>query len=85
MGMTRDLFKKIRNTKGKFPVKMGTIEERNGMDITKAQDIKKRWQEYTEQPYKKGLNDLDNHNGVTTHLQPEIQSVKSSGHWEALP
>ena len=73
MGKTRDLFKKIRNTKGKFHVKMGTIEDRNGMDITKVQDIKKRWQEYTEQPYKKGLNDLDNHNGVVTHLKPNIQ------------
>ena len=64
MGKTRDLFKKIRATKGKFHTKMGTIKDRNGMDQTEAADIKKRWQEYTEELYKKDLNDLDNHNGV---------------------
>ena len=64
MGKTSDLFKKIRDTTGKFNAKMGTIKDRNGMDLTAAEDIKKRWQEYTEELYKKDLNDLDNHNGV---------------------
>ena len=68
MGKTRDLFKKIRDTKGIFHAKMGTIKDRNGMDLTEAEDIKKRWQEYTEELYKKGLNDQDNHSGVITHL-----------------
>ena len=68
MGKTRDLFKKIRDTKGTFHAKMGTIEDRNGMDLTEAEDIKKSWQEYTEELYKKGLNDPDNQNGVITHL-----------------
>ena len=72
MGKTRDLFKKIRDTKGIFHAKMGTIKDRNGMDLTEAEDIKKRWQEYTEELYKKGLNDPHNHNGVTTHLEPDI-------------
>ena len=72
MGKTRDLFKKIRDTKGTFHAKMGTIKVRNGMDLTEAEDIKKRWQEYTEELYKKALNDLDNHNGVVTHLEPDI-------------
>ena len=63
---------------------MGTIKDRNSKDLTKAEEIKKMWQEYTEL-YKKGLNDPDNHDGVITHLQPEIQSMKSSGPWEALP
>src|SRR5574339_386297 len=72
MGKTRDLFKKIRNTKGTFYAKMGTIKGRNGMDLTEAEDIKKRWQEYTEELYKKGLNDPDNHDGVITHLEPDI-------------
>ena len=72
MGKTRDLFKKIRDTKGIFHAKMGTIKDRNGKDLTEAEDIKKRWQEYTEEPYKKGLNDLDNHSGVVTHLEPDI-------------
>ena len=67
MGKTRDLFKKMRTTKGTFHAKMGSIKERNGMDLTEAEDIKKRWQEHTEELYKKGLNDLDNHNGVVTH------------------
>ena len=72
MGMTRDLFKKIRDTKGRFQAKMGTIKDRNGMDLTEAEDIKKRWQEYTEEPYKNDLNDSDNHHGVITHLEPDI-------------
>ena len=72
MGKTRDLFKKTRDTKGKFHAKMDTIKDRNGMDITEAEDTKKRWQEYTEGLYKKDLNDPDNHNGVITHLEPDI-------------
>ena len=72
MGKTRDLFKKIRDTKGTFHAKMGTIKNRNGMDPTEIEDIKKRWQEYTEELYKKDLNDLDNHYGVVTHLEPDI-------------
>ena len=71
-GKTRDLFKKISNTKGIFHTKMGTIKDRNGMDITEAEDIKKRWQEYTEELYKKDLHDPDNHDGVITHLEPDI-------------
>ena len=71
MGKTRDLFKKIRDTKGAFHAKMGTIKVRNGMDLTEAGDIKKRWQEYTEL-YKKDLHDPDNHDGVITHLEPDI-------------
>ena len=71
MGKTRDLFKKIRDTKGTFHAKMGSIKDRNGMDLTEAEDIKKRWQEYTEL-YKKDLQDQDNHNGVITHLEPDI-------------
>ena len=72
MQKTRDLVKKIRDTMGTFHAKMGTIKDRNGMDLTEAEDIKKRWQEYTEELYKKYLNDLDNHNGVSTHLEPDI-------------
>ena len=72
MGKTRDLFKKIRDTKGTFHAKMGTIKDRNGMDLTEAEDIKKRWQEYTEDLYKKDLHDPDNHDGVITHLEPDI-------------
>ena len=72
MGKTRDLFKKIRDTKGIFHAKMATIKERNGMDLTEAEDIKKRWQEYTEELYKKDLRDPDNHNGVITQLEPDI-------------
>ena len=72
MGKTRDLFKKIRDTKGTFHAKMGTIEDRNGRDLTEAEDIKKRWQEYTEELYKKDLHDPDNHEGVITHLEPDI-------------
>ena len=72
MGKTRDLFKKIRDTKGTFHAKMGTIKDRNGMDLTEAEDIKKRWQEYTEKLYKKELHDPDDHDGVITHLEPDI-------------
>ena len=72
MGKTRDLFKKIRDTKGTFHAKMGSIKNRNGMDLTEAEDIKKRWQEYTEELYKKDLHDPDNHDGVITHLEPDI-------------
>ena len=72
MGKTRDLFKKIRDTKGIFHAKMGTIKDRNGMDLTEAEDIKKSWKEYTEEPYKKDLHDLDNHDGVITDLEPDI-------------
>ena len=72
MGKTRDLFKKIRDIKGTFHAKMGSIKDRNGMDLTEAEDIKKRWQEYTEELYKYGLNDLDNSDGVVTHLKPGI-------------
>ena len=71
MGKTRDLFKKIRDTKGTFHAKMGSIKDRNGMDLTVAEDIK-RWQEYTQEPYKKDLHDPDNHDGVITHLEPGI-------------
>ena len=72
MGKTRDLFKKIRDTKGTFHAKMGSIRDRNGRDLTEAEDIKKRWQEYTEALYKKDLHDPDNHNGVITYLEPDI-------------
>ena len=74
MGKTRDLFKKIRDTKGTFHAKMGTIKDRNSMDLTKAEDIKKRWQEYIEELelYKKDLHDPDTHDGVITHLEPDI-------------
>ena len=72
MGKTRDLFKKMRDTKGKFHAKMGMIKDRNCMDLREAEDIKKRGQEYTEEPYKKDLNDPDNHDGVITHLEPDI-------------
>ena len=72
MVKTRDLFKKTRDTKGTFHAKVGLIKDRNGMDLTEAEDIKKRWQEYTEELYKKDLLDPDNHNGVITHLEPDI-------------
>ena len=72
MGKTRDLFKKIRDTKGTFQAKMGSINDRNGMDLTEAEDVKKRWQEYTEELYKKDFHDQDNHDGVITHLEPDI-------------
>ena len=76
MGKTRDLFKKIRDTKGTFHAKMGTIKDRNGMDLTEAEDIKKRWREYTEELYKKDLHDPDNHGHVITHLEPDILECK---------
>ena len=79
MEKTRALFKKIRDTKGIFHAKMGSTKHRNGMDLTEAEDIQKRWQEYTEELYKKGLHDQDNHNGVITHLEPYTWNVKSSG------
>ena len=72
MGKTRDLFKKIRDTKGKFHATMGSLKDRNGMDLTKAEAIKKRWQEYTEELYKKDLHDPDNPDGVVTHQEPDI-------------
>ena len=72
MGKTRDLFKKIRAIKGTFQGKMGSIQDRNGMDLTEAEDIKKSWQEYTEELYKKDFHEPDNHNGVITHLEPDI-------------
>ena len=72
MGKTRDLFKKIRNINGKFHAKMGSIKDRNGMEQTEAEDIKKRWQEYTEELYKKDLHNPDDHDGVITHLEPDI-------------
>ena len=72
MGKSRDLFKKIRDTKGTFHAKLGTIKDRNVMDLTEAEDIKKRWQEYTEELYKEDRHDPDNHDGVITHLEPDI-------------
>ena len=72
MGKTRDIFKKIRDPKGTFHAKMGSIKDRNGMDLTEAEDIKKRWQEYTEELYKKDLHNTDNHDGVIIHLEPDI-------------
>ena len=79
MGKTRDLFKKIRDTKETFHAKMGTIKDRNGMDLTEAEDIKKRWQEYTEELYKKDLHDANNNDGVITHLEPDI--LESEVQW----
>ena len=76
MGNTRDVFKRIRDTKGTFPEKMGTIKDRNGMDLTEAEDIKKRWQENTEELYKRDLHDPDNHDDVITHLEPYILEWK---------
>ena len=76
MGKTRDLVKKIRDTKGRFHAKMGTIKDRNDTDLTEAEDIKKRWQEYIEELYKKDLHDPDNHDGVITHLQQDILECK---------
>ena len=72
MGKTRDLFKKIRDTKGIFHAKMGAIWDRNGMDLTEAEETQKKWQEYTEELYRKDLHDPDNHDGVITHLEPDI-------------
>ena len=79
MGKTRDLFKKIRDTKGTFHAKLVTIKDRNGMDLTEAEDIKKRWQEYTEELYKKDLHDPDNHGAVITDLSQTSWNVKSNG------
>ena len=79
MGMTRDLFRKIRDTKGIFHAKICSIKDRNCMDLTEAEDIKKRWQEYTEELYKEDLHFQDNHHGVITHLEPTSWNVKSSG------
>ena len=79
MGKTGDLFKTIRDTKEKFYAKMGSIKDRNGMDLTGAEDVKKRWQGYTEELYKKGLHDPDNHDGVITHLEPDI--LECEGKW----
>ena len=76
MGKTKNLFKRIVDIKGKFHARMGTIKDRNGMDLTEAEDIKKRWQEYTEEWYKKDLHDPDNHDGVITHLEPDILECK---------
>ena len=79
MGKTRDLFKKIRDTKGTFHAKIGTIKDRNGMDLTEAEDIEKRWQEDTEELHKKDLHDQDNHDGVVTYLEPDI--LESEARW----
>ena len=79
MGKTRDLFKKIRDIKGTFHAKMGTIKDRNGMDLTEAEDIKKRWQEYAEELYKKDLHDPDNHDGVTTDLEASQLALCTAG------
>ena len=79
MGKTRDLFKKIRDAKETFNAKMGTIKDRNGMDLTEAEDINKRWQQYTEELYKKDVHDPDNHDGVTTHRDQRSWNVKSCG------
>ena len=76
MGKTRDLFKKVRDTKITFHAKMGTIKDRNGMDLTVAEDVKKRWQKYTEKLYKKDIHSPDNHDGVITHLEPDILECK---------
>ena len=78
-GKTGDLFKKIRDTKGTFHAKMGSIKDINGLDVTEAEDIQKRWQEYTEELYKKDLHDPDNHNGVITHLEPDILECDVNG------
>ena len=72
MGKTGDLFKKVRDTKGNYHAKMGTVKDKNGMDLTEAEDIKSRWQEYTEELYKKYLHNPDNHDGVITHLEPDM-------------
>ena len=79
MGKTRDLLKKIRDTKGRFHAKMGSIKDRNDMYLTEAEGIKKRWQEYTEELYQKDLHDQDNHDGVITHLEPEILECSQMG------
>ena len=82
MGKTRDLFKKIRATKETFHAKMGTIKDRNVMGLTEAEDIKKRWQEYTEELYRKDLHDPENHDGVITHLEPDIGECEVKCYYE---
>ena len=84
MGKTRGLLKKIRDTKGTFHAKIGSMKNRNGMDLTEAENIKKRWQEYTEELYKKDLHDSDNHDGVITHIEPDILECKVKWALEAL-
>ena len=84
MGKTRDLFKKIRDTKGTFHAKMSLIKDRHGMDLTEAEDIKKRWQEYTEELYKKDLHDPDNHDGVITHLEADILECEDKWALESI-
>ena len=84
MGKTRGLFKKIRDTKGTFYAKMSSIKDRNGMDQTEAEEIKKRWQEYTEELYKKDLHDPDNHDGVITDLEPDILECEVKGALESI-
>ena len=79
MGKTRDLFKKIRDTKGTLHAKMGSVKDKNGLDLTEAEDITKRWHEYMEELYKKDLHDPDNHDGMITNLEPDILECKSSG------
>ena len=79
MGKTRDIFKKIRDTEGTFHEKMGSVKDRNGMDLTEAEDIKKRWQEYIEELYKKDLNDSHDHNDMITHLEPDILECDVNG------
>ena len=83
MGKTRDLFKKIRDSKGTFHAKMGTIKDRNNMNLTEAEDVKKTWQEYTEELFKKDLHEPDNHDGVITHLEPDILECEVKWAWEA--
>ena len=85
MGKIRDFFKKIRNTKGTFHAKMGSIKDRNGVDLTEAEDIKKRWQEYAEELYKKDLHDQVNHNGVITHLEPDFLECEVKWALESIP
>ena len=85
MGKTGDLFKKIRDTKGIFYAKMGTIKDRNGRDLTEAEDIKKRWQEYTEELYKTELQDPDNHDSMITHLEPDILECEINWALEGIP
>ena len=85
MGKTRDLFKKIRDTKGTFHAKMGLIKDRNDLDLTEAEDIKKRWQEYTEELYKKDLHNPDNHNSLITLIEPDILECKVKWALESIP
>ena len=82
MGMTRDIFEKIRDTKGIFHAKMGSVKDRNGRDLREAEDIKKRWQEYTEELYKKDLHDPDNHDGMITHIHLEPDILKCEVKWD---